>query len=328
MKARRAILLTLGVALWGTPWAQPRADALRAPALEIGTAGPTTLQVVFHSDPQAFPQITAAPVPAADTDASVEDTLVTLRRIVGTEPASIGERLKAVHGLGPSLTRNPIAILTVFLKQPPPATESNLEGWRALKNDLLNVLRHQTSPPSGLTDLLIAMHRDPAQDRVLRDYALQHLVVWYEQGAPDSPDGRGKIRAVLQEAAQGNDSLAGTALLGLHRLSASDSEGEAPPINDLALNLVRSAATDPAARITAVAICAERGLVEALPDIATLADSTASEPLRLAATTALRRLGALARAHQNPSLAGQDNTPVASPVRLARQPMALKLQPD
>lgn len=329
MNPTTAILLTLGLALAVAPPGRAQPDDLPHPALEPPPRPHTALQAVFHSNPRAVAQSCPdADAPAHPPDPQAEDAWTTFRRIVGTDPAPIGLRLKAVHGLGESLTPNQLAALTVFLKLPPPPNEPNREGLRVLKNDLLNVLRHQASPPPGLTDLLIAIHRDPTQDPVLRDYALQHLVVWYEQGAPDTPKAREQIRAVLEAAARGHDSLAGTALLGLHRLSAREPAFEAAKIDRLALHLVRSGATDPATRITAVAVCAERGLTEALPNIAALMDDPACVPLRLAAHAAWSRLSALAGTHLDTPAAGDEAASNAGLQKLAHQSFSLKRQPD
>ncbi|MCW5553212.1 MAG: hypothetical protein KIS67_13765 [Verrucomicrobiae bacterium] len=176
------------------------------------------------------------------------------------------------------------------MKTPPARKEQELSDLPALKNDILNVLRMQNSPPPGFTDTLISIWSNPAQDVVLRDYALQHLFVWYEQGALDAADARTEIEDTLFGAACQFNSLAGTALLGLHRLSAADPAFSHGEINRLALRLIQSPATDLATRITAIQICAERGLKEALPAIEAVAQASDCVPLRLSASAATTRL--------------------------------------
>jgi hypothetical protein len=212
--------------------------------------------------------------------------------IVGAVRADMCERLDAVNALGRGLSREEIALLWEFLSSPPAAQEKNVPDLEGLKNDILNVLRRQSPPPSGFTETLIGIYRDPAQDSVIRDYAIQHLVVWYEQGAPDTPQARDRIRAALFEAAGESGSIAGTALLGLHLLSAEDPALGQDDINRVALRLVCSAKTQVASRITAIQVCAERGLKEAVPAIQAVAEAQGCVPLRLSALAALARLNA------------------------------------
>jgi len=218
--------------------------------------------------------------------------------------ANIAERLSAAHQLGRALTPPQITELYAFLKALPGPQEENLAGLNVLKNDLTSLLQEQTDPPVGLTSALIAIYQNPAQDPVARDYALQHLVTWAEQGAADEPDATARIRAVLRRATQENTSLAGTALLGLHRLSVSGSP--APPlpesavsggeISQTALRMLLSAQQPVAARITAIQVCAEREIPEALLPIQALAQAEGSTAVRISAIAALGWLGGLEQA--------------------------------
>jgi hypothetical protein len=132
---------------------------------------------------------------------------------------------------------------------------------------------------------MIGIYRNPAQDPVIRDYAIQHLATWYEQGAPDSPDSKEKIRAVFHNAVKEPNGIAGTALLAMHHLSANDAAFDGTEINELALNLARSA--NLATRITAIQVCSERGLKEVLPGIESIPQKPGSLPLRLSAVAVL-----------------------------------------
>ena len=263
------------------------------------------LQVELFQTPQRLlPLVSVSPDPPSSA------LTLALRAIVGTDAASMGDRFEAVHALGPNLSRDHIAVLTVFLKLPPRASEKNLPGLHGLNNDLLNVLRNQTTPPAGLTDTLLEIYRDAAQDSVIRDYAIQHLFLWYEQGAHDTLDAKEKIRAVLHEATRQNTSTAGTALLGLHRLSAGDAAFSQQEIDRLALSLALSADTELATRITAIQVCAERGISEVLPTMELLARTSRCVPLRLSAIAALGRLGGPEHAGRLRQVAGGQNEAV------------------
>jgi hypothetical protein len=220
----------------------------------------------------------------------IEEKIRALRAIVGTEPATLGERIIMVHGLGEHLSRDAVAALCVFVKLRPDVEEEKMPAMRVLKNDILDVLLLQATPPTGLTDTMIGIYRDEEQDIVSRDYAIQHLTAWHEQGALDAPDAKAKIRAALNEAVRERGSIAGTALLGLHRLSADDNGYDRAEIDRLALELARSEGTDTATRITAIQVCAERGLNEALPSLVLLAQKPCSVALRLSTAAAMRRL--------------------------------------
>ena len=227
----------------------------------------------------------------------------------------ITDRLSAAHQLGRRLCRQQISELYAFLKALPGPQERNLPGLNVLKNDLVSLLQEQFDPPTGLTGTLIEIYQNPAQDPVARDYALQHLVTWSEQGAADAPDAKPRIYSVLRQAAQEDTSIAGTALLGLHRLSVNDSRtlplsagavsGE--EISQIALRMLLSANPPSAARVTAIQVCAEREVGEALPPIQALAQAENGTAVRISAIAALGWLGGPEQAVLLQRLAAEPN---------------------
>jgi len=263
-------------------------EAPSAPTARIAADSTTGgLQVeLFRTGRHPTP---ASPIARARGQAAIRPLL---RPIIGAVPAQMRERLRAVHTLGRCLTREEITVLCDFVKSPPSPQETDLPGLQAVKNDILNVLRGQRAPLSGLTETLIALYRDPVQDPVIRDYAIQHLLAWREQGAPDAANAGNTIRALLFEVAGQSGAIAGTALLGLHLLSAQDPTLDQDAINRLALRLLSSADTEVASRITAIQVCAERGLKQATPAIQSVLEAQPCIPLRLSALAALARLGA------------------------------------
>jgi hypothetical protein len=205
--------------------------------------------------------------------------------------AGLLDRLWAVHSLPSNLGVLDEEVLYQFLKSRPAPNEATLRGLRFLKNEIFGALQNQADAPPNLTATMIEIYKDQGQDFVTRDYAIQHLVTWYAQGALDSPDARTQIRAILRESVAKNDSIAGTALLGMHRLAKNDPAFTAYEIEDAALKMVQSPEANLASRITAIQVCAERGIAGAAPAIETLAQARGQIALQITAIAALGKLG-------------------------------------
>jgi hypothetical protein len=214
-----------------------------------------------------------------------------LLKLILNPTAGIRDRLEAIRELDDNLDPGQIDALYSFLKSHPDSRETNPSGLRTLKNNVLNALRNQIPPPAGLTATLIDIFHDRAQDFVTRDYAVQHLTSWYSRSAADSPDAKERIQTTLKEAVREKTSISGTALLGLHRLSLSDRSFNGPEIDRSALRMATSSDTPLAARITAIQVCAERGLVQALPEIKRFAGVRGQTALQISAIAALGKLG-------------------------------------
>jgi len=215
-----------------------------------------------------------------------------------------------------------MAALCEFVRLHPSPQERNLEGLRTLKNDIITVLREQAAPMAGLTELLIGIYDDKAQDPVTRDYAIQHLILWCGQGPADA---KRKIHAVLNMAAREKTSVAGTALLGLHRLSAEDAAFNRDEVRSIALRLASASETEPATRATAVQVCAERGIREALPMIETLAQTSGDMALQLSAIAALGHLGGAEQAVLLERLEpGANGAVLRASIRAARKRLSQK----
>ena len=204
--------------------------------------------------------------------------------------ANIVERISAVHALDKNLGTDDLRVAYAFLRHKPDASEKNPAGLRYLKNEVITALRNQAVPPPSLTQLLTSIAADPAQDTGIRDYALQHLSCWYEEGAADSIEAKDEIRHVLKSVAESETEIAATALLALHRLSALDGSLDREDINSTALRLARSS-PKASVKVTALQICSERGCVAALPTARAIAQSSGESTLRVSAIAALGRLG-------------------------------------
>lgn len=240
-------------------------------------------------------------------------------------------RLATVHGLGKDLKVHELAPLYDFLRTPETGDGKVRGGERVLKNDLLNVLRQQSQVPAGLGRLLVEMSRDPTQDPVMRGYALQHIQAWYSQLAdkdfplPAPEQERADLRQALWDALKDTDAtVAGTALLSLHRLSEVHAEFAPEQIVATALKFSQDEACGPLARSTALQICAERKLEQALPAVLELAQEAGSIPLQISAIAALGSLGGPDQVPFLEQLAAGENERLQGPARAAlkqiRQP--------
>jgi hypothetical protein len=213
-----------------------------------------------------------------------------LLNLILNPKADIRDRLEAVQEVGHDLDRSEVQICYWFLKNHPGSQEKNPAGLRTLKNNLINTLKSQKLPPVGLTETLIDIFHDRGQDFVMRDYAIQHLASWGTRQRTDSPDAAEQIQKTIREALWQKSSIAGTALLGMQRLSKIDTNLNSE-IDRNAVRLVTSSDTGPAARITAIQVCAERGLDSVLPQIEKIAAARGQTASQISAIAALAKLG-------------------------------------
>ena len=239
-------------------------------------------------------------------------------RLIANPERNIRKRLEAVHRLSATLDSQEIAGLYAFLKARP-TQEKNLAGMRYLKNEILTVLRTQSVAPANLAELMIEISADAKQDLVTRDYALQHLALWGVDQA-QQPGVTGKIQEAFKMRGQETSSLAGTALLGLHRLTSPGQTAPGREVSLLALKMAGSSEMPIPARVTAIAICSERGVAEVLPFVEALAQNEGPTSLRISAIGALGRLGG---PKQRELLRGLEST-VGGPAIRSASAVALK----
>jgi hypothetical protein len=207
-----------------------------------------------------------------------------VRPIVGPYAAeSFNDRIAAARSLGAHLTGDDVEALYAFLLR--------RDSESLLKNEILNQLRNQEVPPAGLTDTLIAVLRDRAQEHAMRHYALQHLAAWYEDATEADKE---QIRQAFWSALSEMDSgISGTALLALWRLHDWHSEAERRKLGEASLALAGDAGCHELTRITAVQLCGQLSLRGAIPLATELAQTAESVPLRVAAIATLGDVGGI-----------------------------------
>ncbi len=152
-----------------------------------------------------------------------------------------------------------------------------VERLAALKNDVMNLLRRQESPPPDFAETLISIFESEAHPPAVLDYCIQHLGAM--QGGITDDALRRRIRALFVKAAgRTNQPYAGTALYALAE------DASATPAQDAELRRLTLALCAPSAnaiaRIAAIQLAGQRGYAEALP----LLLETLSAPRRDAVT--------------------------------------------
>jgi HEAT repeat protein len=165
---------------------------------------------------------------------------------------------------------------------------------QVIKNALLDALCALNPPPGGLGGVLAQMYEDPQQDEVVRDYAVQHLAAYYEQMSrqDDSATTEQAVQNVLWAAVnETSDSIAGTALLALKRLSQEYAGFDQEKIATTALQLAGDNDAGELTRISAYEVCAQLKTMEALPVVLQAAQDGETLSVKLSAIGALGSLG-------------------------------------
>lgn len=191
------------------------------------------------------------------------------------------QRLQAIHHLPADLSKQEVERLLAFLKIP-----SHQPGIQVLKNDLLNALRSQATPPADLDQVLIEIWQNPSFSLAMRDYAIQHLGAWYEHSQQ-----RELIAKILWQATDSpHSSISGTALLALHRLANRGATINQQKLAQQALAIAKQNINS-LATISALRICGERNLQGAASIARSILVNNASVSLQLSALATLGDVG-------------------------------------
>jgi hypothetical protein len=242
----------------------------------------------------------STPTPASgipDHEQSNPEVLSPAVRLIVDEQADYTSRLAAARMAITNLTVEDRQALYNFLRQQSPLDKS--QAGHVLKNQLLDTLCALNPLPEGLEDVLAQVYQDRSQNVVLRDYAVQHMVAFYEQmekvpddSQPAKQNDLSKVQRALWEALNETDSsIAGTALLGLEQLSEERVEFDQNRIAAKALQLAGGNDTGELTRITAFQVCARLNVQDALPLLEQAASQGQSISLRISAIGALGTMG-------------------------------------
>lgn len=235
---------------------------------------------------------------AAETNIPPEMLSVWVRPVMDEQGDYLDRLSAAALVATTNLTSTDQEALYDFLLKRSPLDED--QRGHVLKNELLNGLCETKPPPVGLGGVLERMYRDPNQHIVVRDYAVQHLVALYEGIERASENDRlaraseaARVRELFWEALSETDnSIAGTALLGLAHLSGNRREFDRDRLAAAAVDLAREESTGELTRITALQVSAQLGVREMIPVLMQIAQESQSISLRISAIGALGTLRA------------------------------------
>lgn len=165
---------------------------------------------------------------------------------------------------------------------------------------IANVLHSEIGASRRFAEVLGRLAADGAQPDMIRDYAVQHLsVVWDDAKPHEQGRLRESIILSLRELAAGHDVTGDAALLSLHSLGSSrrpDRPGKpAVPdkvFADIVLTSLESRDQRLDRRLLAVRIAGERRMMSCLPELRRIAGGGAAHSmLRRSAIAALGRMG-------------------------------------
>ena len=216
----------------------------------------------------------------------------TVKLIIGDgERTDYDIRYKAINNLSKSMQLRDVAHFVAFLSKLPVDDKLKQSALATIKNNLADKLLAQTRFPDGLLEAFVKLVDDPKQGIIWRDYVLQkypELLRWLH-----TLEDRKLIIAKLWKMTETKDkTFAGTALLGLMRLSKVNNEEANPEkLGKQALKVADDDTFSLASRITALQVSAMLGERGALPVARRIAGSKGEVMIRVSALAALGILG-------------------------------------
>jgi len=219
--------------------------------------------------------------------------------------ASFDERVAALKKLGQKLSAADIETLREFLNTPLSDFPDQYSlAINSVKNDVLGLLMEQEPMPEGLSQDLLAQFNNPETDPVWREYILQFGTSIVEQTLLSAQPSNGqtgvsapqKEKELFREAMfaaldQRDGDLAGTALLGLNRLSKKDTSISREEIMRHAVEIAADSDASNLSRLTALRLAAGNECADVLPVARNLAQHAQTDLLRAAAITTLGDFG-------------------------------------
>jgi len=197
-------------------------------------------------------------------------------------------RLEAIRQLGRNLSDEETDALYDFLHREAGEDALSADKLNALKNEVVNVLKRQRRHPGKLIRHLVELYRDKAQHPVWRDYCIQHLGTLFAAAQGEQKEA---VTDILWSATDEKKSgMAGTALIALTN-NRDDLALDAQQIADKALAIAQDGTYSPAARMTAIQICAKLEDRRILPVARAIAQGSGSVALRASAIGAIGLVG-------------------------------------
>ncbi len=210
----------------------------------------------------------------------------------------------------------------VELRGPVPTAVHPL-SFNARKNDILGALLDQASLPPSLGPAMLAMYADPDMDATWRDYVVQHFPMYWDARWPEGSDPTADaffsdFMATYWQAAEDTEgTIAGTALLGLERLSRTRPEVDVSRVAELALRVALDPDASEFSRISAIQVAARAGAPGALALLRETLGGPSSLMMRISAIAGLGHVGDSQDLYWLQALL--DAEPANSPLRPALQ---------
>ena len=256
-----------------------------------------------------------------------------VRVIVGLDAAKdYGGRVTALRGLTRRIAGDDVKALRLFLRLRP-EDQPGLEPieLNSVKNDVLEILMQQEAPPEGLGLQMVEMWRDPGSDEMWRDYCVQLMGTYYgatglwEESRREDPERKAIEAAYAEALAERDKPAAGTALLGMARLSREHGVLDTGGIARAAVEMSADDRCPQGARITALRVCGMMGATDALPPARMLAQTGEIVPLQMAAIATLGEIGEAGDAELLASLSAGSDRRTAATARAARQALERRM---
>lgn len=172
-----------------------------------------------------------------------------------------------------------------LLRDPESTTGLLPNQERAAMNDVMAALLRVESPETPVEDFLMEVAMDSSRDPGVREYAMQHLLLWH----PKTPR-KAKVEALLWTCTE-DPVLSSCAILQLHHLGRRSETGLSRPLASAVLEAMARQNLRNADKITLLLVAAENGMVEALPTAKVWAESASDKLVLQAALTAIGKLG-------------------------------------
>ena len=256
-------------------------------------------------------QRTGAPVPDGG---HIPDAPSTAAAEAGDNKTSAGTGPEVRRGASDELQQaiaaraelNEVQLKTLHALLRAVSPEDAGQNGHVRKNALMNALNRQAKLPPDTLDLYATLYRDAAQNEVIRDYAIQHVYEAYDK-LGDASQKAEAVRLLQEAAAQPGSSIAGTAILALARLAASDTNVPKADVAATAMDLARNPAANASARISALQVIGKLDEAQAVPVLVETVRAEQSIPVQLSAIGALGLVGGKDEMAMLRAVAGGDN---------------------
>jgi hypothetical protein len=214
-------------------------------------------------------------------------------------------RAETIKNLSRDLSADDVTALRNFLNLSA-SDYPNLKpiALNSLKNDILDVLLDQRQLPEGLGTQIAGMFSNPSADYMWREYCLQYMAPYVErqikdgvvqkaeQNDPKQVEMTAVTGALFSALDDRKEDLAGTALLGLDRLSKKHEQFSRTEVLSKALEIAGDKRASARCRLTAMRVASAGGVKDILPTARDLAQNGETVLLRGAAITTLGDFGA------------------------------------